>query len=305
MSVIVDTVAVAEGVTKAIDDYRNKPEDFVADFVAPAVDVKTKNGYLPRFGRMNQKLINYEVDPFAPSPRVDYDLSTTGYAVAVHRGAANLPLELQEFDDTNLLDAANLGVKVDEALRIEREYSISTILTNAASFTNDSDPGDWTAAGADPAGDMATAQLAIHAAINRWANYALMTGDVAMFLRAFVADLRGGGGSVSLAPMSEVAAYLGVKEARIAAAGYDSAGPGEVSVAASLFGTENLWLFYKPEQMNAFAPSFMATPRYAPLSRARVWTIDDPEGIMVESRDCYETLLVDETAGYYFHGVLS
>jgi hypothetical protein len=304
--VIVDTVAIANGVTKAIDDYRNSPEDFVADYVAPVVPVNVKQGSMPRFGRMNQKLINFKVDAFAPSPRVDYDLSTTDYNCVVSRGAANLPAELKEFDDTKLLDAANLGIKVDEALRIEREYELATFMTNAANFTNDSDPATaWNAAGGDPAGDMSTGQTAINTAINRWGQYGLCTFDVALFLRAFVADLRGGGGSVAMAPLDEVAAYLGLKELRIAGAGYDSAAPGLDSVAARLFGTENFWLFYKPEQLNQYSPSFMATARYAPLSRARVWTVDDPEGIMVESRDAYDLVCVDETAAYYFHGVLS
>lgn len=306
MSVTVDTVALSIGITKAVDDYRNSPENFVADYVAPVVEVDEPNGYLPRFGRMNQKLINFQVDPYAPSPRVDYDLSTTEYNCKVHRGAAHLPMELEAYDDTGLLKAANLAIRVDEAIRIEREYELAAFMVDNTNFTNTVDQDatqEWDAAGANPAQDVAAQMDVVHTAINRWPEYGLCSADVGLFLRAFVADIRRGGGSAAMAPLSEVAAYLGLKELRMGATGYDSAAPGLDSVAARMYGTENFWIFCKPENPNQYTPMFMATARYKPLSNSRVWTVDDPEGIMVEVRDCYDLVEVDETAAVYFYTV--
>jgi hypothetical protein len=303
--VTLDTVALQRAVAKEIDGYRNKTDDFVADYVAPAVKVDTPNGYLPRYGRAHQKLIISNVGPYAPTNRVDYNVLTTEFNCTTHRLAANLPFEVEAYDDTKLLDAASLGVVVDEALRIQREYELAAFLTDDANFTNEGDPGDWTGAGANPAWDVSEQAVTIHGAINRWPKYGLATGDVAMFLRSLVAVIGAASGSTALASLEEVARYLGLKELRIAGAGYDSARPGHDSVGARLFGTENFWLFHKPEEMNKFSPTFMATARYEPLSTARVWPIPDPEGVTVESRDCYDLVEVDETGCYYFHDVLS
>jgi hypothetical protein len=305
MSVIVSTVQVAKTVTRAIADYRNAPADFVADYVAPVVNVTTKSGYLPRFGRMNQKLVNMAVSPFSPTPRIDYNLTTSTFDCKVHRGAAVLPMELEEFDDTGMLSAANLGIQVDEALRIEREYAIAALLTTAGTFSgNTSSPGTaWPAAGGNPAYDVQSiACSAVATDVNRVPQYGLCSLEVALFLRGFVADLRVGGGSASLAPMSEVAAYLGLKEVRVAGVGYDSAKPGLTSSGARLFGTDNFWVFDKPD---GFSPNFLATARYAALSKARVEKWTDPQGLFIESADCYDLVTVDGTAAYWLSTVLS
>lgn len=308
MSVIVATVNIARSVTKAIEDYRNEPEDFVADYVAPVIPVTTKSGKLPRFGNKNQKLLNFKVSPGSPSPRVDYDLSTTDFACTVHRGATHLPLELKEFDGTGLLNASNLGIQVDEALRIEREYELAAWMGTAGNFThtNTSTPSTlWDATGGNPAEDvLVTARARIKTNIRKTAQYGLCTYDVAMFLMQFVADLRVGGGSAALATMDEVAKYMGLKEIRIAGSGYDSAKPGKTSVKADIWGTKDFWLFHKPVKMTQFTPSFQATARYKKLSKSRVWTTDDPEGLMIESRDCYDLADVDDSAGYYFVNVI-
>jgi hypothetical protein len=309
MSTIVSTVSIAKTVTKAVDDYRNQPLDYVADYVAPIIPVMTQTGYLPRFNRSNQKLINGLVSPHSPSPRIDHGLTTTTFSCEVHRMSDVLPTELETFDDTKLLNAANLGVLVDEALRIEREYELAALLQTAGTFSgNTSSPSTaWNAPGGNPASDVqTTACTAVDTGINRVPEYGLCTLDVALFLRAFVADLRVGGGSAALATMPEVAAYMGLREIRVARAGYNSAKPGnDTATGAKLFGTQNFWVFYKPDQMNAFSPSFMATPRVNSLSRARVEKTMDPEGLFIESRDCYDLVTVDGLAGYYFSTVLS
>ena len=306
MSVIVATVAIQKAVTKAVNDYRNDPKEFIADYVAPPVNVQNVAGYFPRFGRKHQKLLNLLVSPTSPSPRIDHDLSTTEFTCEVHRGAMNLPSELKEFDDTGMLNAANLGILTDEAIRIEREYALSVFLSDNTNFTNTGTPTTlWDATGGNPAESInETGKAAIKTSINKTAKYGLCTFDVAMFLMQFVADLRVGGGNASLATLDEVAKYMGLKEIQIIGAGYDSAVPGATSVAGTLGGTKDFWLFHKPEQMNQFAPCFLATARYPKLSTARVWTTDDPQGIMIESRDCYDLVEVDETACYFFENVI-
>ena len=309
MSVNVTTVSIKKSVTKAVDDYRNDPMDFVADYVAPAVNVNGKTGYLPRFNRLNQKYINFKVAPDAPSPRIDYGLGVTEFSCDVHRGVVPLPLELEEFDDTGLLNAANLGIQADEALRIEREREIAVLMANTGTFThtNTSTPGTlWDATGGNPASDVLTiAKAQIHTNINRTAMYGLCTIDVAFFLQQFVADLRVGGGSAALATLPEVAAYMGLAEIRIASAGYDSTEPGDTSTAADIWGTKDFWVFHKPASINQFAPCFMATTRYARLAKARVWKENNPESFMIEAKDCYDLVDVDDSAGYFFVNVIS
>jgi len=308
MAVSIDTVALNRGVTKAVDDYRNSPADFIADYVAPVVSVQEKSGYLPRFNRLNQKLIDFGVDPFAPTPRVDYGLSTTPYTCEVHRGAANLPFELQEFDDTKMLSAANLAIQVDEAIRIEREYELAALLVTAGTFTNtvdvDGTSTAWNATGGNPVADITKAMDTVHKEINRWPRYGLCSADVGRFLRQYVADLRVSSGNVALAPLDEVARYLGLKELRILGTGYDSAKPGLTSVGARMGETENFWLFHKPDNMNQFAPCFFATARYPKLSSTQTYIENDPEGLTVRVRDCYDLVEVDDTAAVYLYDCL-
>jgi hypothetical protein len=301
MSVAVSTVQLNKAITRAVDDYRNGPSQWIADYVAPRISVPEKTGYLPRFGRFNQKDISGKVSPFAPSPKVDYDISTTEFECEVYRKRADLPYELEVFDNTGLLRASSLSLSVAEAMQIEREREIATMLVDTTnSVTAQSAPTTrWDTTGGDPAEDVATAISTIDDAINRIPGYGLCTRDVALFLRRHVASLRAGGGSIAMASLPEVADFLGLSELRVMRAGYDSAKPGDTSVGAKVIAANKFWVFHKPQNMSMFAPSWASTPYIPKLSQSRGWSINDPQGMAVEVRDCRDLVVVDKTACVY------
>lgn len=308
MSVTVSTVQLNKAITKAVDDYRNSQNQWIADYVAPRIIVPEKTGYLPRFGRANQKSLRSKVSPFAPTPEVDYDISTTSFECEVYRLGGTLPYELEVFDNTGMLSAAGLGVEVSEAMQVERELEVATALVDTSnSVTAQSAPSTrWDVSGGDPAADVATAIGTIDDAINRMPGYGLVTRDVGLFLRRYVASLRSGGGSASMASMEEVALYLGLKEIRIMRAAYNSAKPGvSTGVGAKVMAANKMWVFHKPEQMGMFTPSWMVTPMVSALSTSRSWIVNSPQGIAVEVRDCRDLVTVDQTACVYIQTPLT
>jgi hypothetical protein len=302
MGVVVSTVQLNKTITKAVDDYRNEPSQWIADYVAPRFPVTEKTGYLPRFGRSNQKSLNGKVSPSSPSPEMDYNIGTTEYKCEVYRLAATLPYELEVFDNTGMLSAANLGLQVAEAMQIERELEVATLLVDTSnSVTAQSAPSTrWNKTGGDPCASVATAMGTIDDAINRLPQYMLVTRDVGFYLRQHVAAINGNGGNASLASLEQVAAYLGVKEVRIMRASYNSAKPGvSTAVGAKVMAANKAWVFYKADNMSMFTPSWMSTPYVPSLSDSRAVKIDDPQGLKVLSRDCRDLVVVDKTACVY------
>jgi len=307
MSVAVSTVQLNKAITKAVDDYRNGPSQWIADYVAPRIAVPEKTGYLPRFGRKNQKDLIAKASPFAPSNKVDYDISTTAFECEVYRLRGDLPYELEVFDNTGLLKASSLALSVAENMQIVREREIATMLVDtSASVTAQTAPTTrWDATGGDPAKDVATAIGTVDDAINRIPQYGLCTRDVGLFLRRHVASLRAGGGSASMASLEEVASFLGLKELRMMRAGYDSTAPGVTSSGAKVMAANKFWVFYKPDNMGMFAPSWASTPMVNALSNSRSWNINDPQGMAVEVRDCRDLVVVDMTACVYIQTPLT
>ena len=83
-------------------------------------------------------------------------------------------------------------------------------------------------------------------------------------------------------------------------AGYNSAKPGVVTgVGAKVIAANKAWVFYKPDQMSMFAPSWMASPSMSALSTVRAWDVNSPQGKEIEVRDCRDLVVVDKTACVY------
>ena len=297
----ISTVNIIKTVTKAVEDFRNTQDEFIGEFVAPSFNSKSKTGKMPRFTRAHQKNVSGKVSPTAPSPQIEYGIGTTAYECEVYRHALPLPTELAVFDDTDMLNAQNLGIMAAEVNDIERETEIATMLIDTSnSVTAQSAPSTrWDATGGDPAGDVATAIATIKTNINRFPRYGLMTTDVWLYLATHVAAFRAGGGNSKVASLDEIAGFLNLAEVRVMAASYDSAAPGDTSVGAPIMAANKFWVFHKPAQVGMFVPSWASTPTYRGLTKNRVWTIDDPEGLMIEDRVCRDLVVADKGACVY------
>ena len=301
MSVSISNVQLKKAVTKAVEDFRNEQSQWTADYCAPRIVVPNKTGYLPRFGRLNQKNVSGKVSPFAPSPGVDYDINSTAFECEVYRRVANLPWELEVFDNTGLLSVTALALKVAEALQIERELELATLLVDTTnSVTAQAAPGTrWDDTGGDPVAAINEAVGTVDDNSNRIPEHGLCTRDVGLFLRKFVANKRASGGSVSYAGMDEVANYLGLKELRIMRAGYDSAAPGDAAVGAKVIAANKFWVFHKPQLMNMFTPSWASTPTISKLNTTDVYDINDPKGKGIRVGDCRDLVVADKGACVY------
>lgn len=308
MGVIVSTIDIVDAVLAATEDYRNSNENFKAGWFAPNVPAKKKSGKIPRFGRENQKLQNFEVAPSADSPRVDYSIGTTDYDCKVHRGSTVLEKETEEFDDTDMLDAVELGLQVEEALAIEKEYKVATVLNAYTNFTLNGTPTTkFGTPGAEPGLFMDTAKLAVRTKINRVPRHLGVSPDVGLALQRYVAQMGYGGGKTSMATLADVAAFFDLDEVEMALCQYDSAKPGKTSVAADMYEAGRMWLFYKPPTLGTKTPCFMVTPEYTGgLSKIRVEPLAAPhvEGIFIEHRYVYDTVTVDQTACYAGYSLL-
>ena len=294
-------INLKRGVTAALEDYRNTPEQFVADYVAPVVPVDLRDGYMPKFNRANQKIQDFTVGLNSPAHLVKIGSSSTAYSCVDHSAMAYLSKREFKSDTTGLMTAANKAILVDEAMRLQRENDVSTALL-AMSHTT---PGTlWSATGANPQQDIADQQETIDTSINRIASYGLGNFAVVTALRLLCGKAYGRSTS-DLPSLADTAAWLGLVELRIARTGYDSAKPGKASVGAKLFGSKNFWIFHRPTSMSSSMPAFMATPRYTALSQPRVYNTEQPEGWGIEVNDCFQVKTIDATAGHYFSGVIA
>lgn len=304
----VSTAQLAKAATKAVMDYRNDPGTWVADYLFPRVPVTNVTGYLPRFNSTNQKDIEDAVGVWSPTPRVDFGLSSTAFECLEHKRRLLMPeavkIALRDAGDvgTMLASVAGQALVVDEALRVRRERAIAVKLVDTTnSVTSQSAPSTrWDAAGGNPALDVATAIGTIDDAINHIPQYGLCTRDVGLFLRRYVAALRAGGGSASMASLQEVADYLGLKEVRLINAGYDSTGTGSSRTGAKVIAANKFWVFYKPDNLSAFAPTWACTPTLQNVPTVEVFAENSQmRANAVEVYDWRVETVVDKTACVY------
>ena len=304
----VNNAQLERAATKQVDDYRNTPDMFIADFIAPRVEAANITGKIPRFSSTNQKDINDEVGPHSPTPLVEYDLSSTDFECTDHRRRLHLPdsimIPLRDAGKTGamLREAGSRARIVAEAMQIRRERLWAAKLVDTSnSVTAQSTPSTkWNTTGGDPAATIATAKGTIDDAINRIPEYGLMTRDVAFFLMRHVASLRAGASGVGMAPMSEVALYLGLKELKIINAGYDSAAVGAGRSGSKVITGNKFWVFHKPMDMSAYAPSWACTPTLSGVPTVSIFREDSKvKGEAVEVYDWRDDVIVDKTACIY------
>lgn len=299
---------LAKAATKAVMDYRNDPSTWVADYLMPRVQVDTITGYLPRFSSTNQKDIEDAPGPYGPAPAIEYDISSTAYEVIEHKRRFFMPdsiyKALNDAGDVGrmLQNASQQAIVTDEALRIRRERTIAALLIDTTnSVTSQSAPSTrWDATGGDPAATVAAAMGTIDDAINKMPQYGLCTRDVALFLRRHVASLRASARGVEMADLSEVAAYLGLAELRVMNAGYDSGSVGAGRTGAKVVAANKFWVFYKPDNMSMFAPSWACTPTLRNFEAVKVF--DDNSKVVGRAAEVYDwrdEVVVDKTACVY------
>jgi hypothetical protein len=299
--ITLSSINLARTVTKALDDYRNKPSDFIADYVAPVVNAPTRTGHMPKFQNLHQKIQDYSVSIDGKAHKVDIGTTKTDYACVDHSAEFHLTKRMMVSDSTGLLKASNISVLVDEGMRLQRENKVATVLTGLSSSTPST---KWNATGGNPPSDIATYQATVFGNINRIPKHGLCTYDTGLKLRALCGQAYGRQSS-DLPSMEEVAKWLGLAEIRMGLVSYDSGKPGKATTFATLLGTKAFWLFYKPEMMDSSLPAFMATPRFAPLSQPRVYPMSQPEGFGIEVNDCYDIVSVDTNACIHLAAVIS
>lgn len=304
----VSTAQLAKSAGKAVMDYRNDPGTWVADYLFPRVPTATVTGSLPRFTSTNQKDIEDAVGPWSPTPLVEYGIGSTSYECVEHKRRVLLPdairIALRDAGDVGrILESVNgRAIYADEALRIKRERAIAVKLVDTTnSVTSQSAPGiRWDASGGNPAKDVATAIGTIDDAINHIPQYGLCTRDVGLFLRRYVAALRVSATGAAMASLAEVAEYLGLAELRMINAGYDSTGTGSTRTGAKVIAANKFWVFYKPEQMSVFAPSWACTPTLDNVPAVDVFAENSKmKAEAVEVYDWRCETIVDKTACVY------
>jgi hypothetical protein len=305
---------LARAASKAVMDYRNDAAAWMADYLFPRVPVDTITGKLPRFTSTNQKDIEDAPGPYGPAPRIEYDLGSTDYECIEHKRRFFMPdsiyKALNDAGDAGrmLQNASQQAILADEALRIRRERAIATLLVDTSNgVTAQSAPSTrWNATGGDPAASVATAIGTIDDAINKIPKHGLCTRDVALFLRRHVASLRASARGVEMADLSEVAAYLGLEELRMMNAGYDSGAVGASRTGAKVIAGNKFWVFYKPENLSMWSPTWACTPT---LRGAEAVKVFDDNSIVVgraaEVYDWRDEVVVDTTACVYIQTPLS
>jgi hypothetical protein len=299
---------LARAASKAVMDYRNDPSAWMADYLFPRVPVDTITGKLPRFTSTNQKDIDDAPGPYGPAPRIEYDLGSTDYECIEHKRRFFMPdiiyKALNDAGETGrmLQNVSQQAILTDEALRIRRERAIATLLVDTSDgVTAQSTPSTkWDVSGGNPAETVATAIGTIDDAINKMPQYGLCTRDVALFLRRHVASLRASARGVEMADMSEVAAYLGLKEIRMINAGYDSGSVGAGRTGAKVITGNKFWVFYKPENISMWAPTWACTPTLRNFEAVKVF--DDNSTVVGRAAEVYDwrdEVVVDTTACIY------
>jgi hypothetical protein len=300
MPITLSAINLKRGVTAALYDYRNKTDQFVADYVAPVVSVGERTSAMPKFTNVHMKVQDFRVSLTGMAHNVDVGTTSTTYTCEDHSAETRLTTRMVKSDTAGLITAGNLAVRVDEAMRLQKENDVATVLTAMSAHAVGT---KWNTTGGNAPKDIATIQATVFALINRLPMHGLATIDTALEMRVICGQVYGRQTS-DLPSLEDVAKWVGLKEIRIAMASYDSTKPGKTTSFSTLFGTKGFWTFYKPETMDSSLPAFMATPRFDELSKPRVYPIVQPEGFGIEVNDCYDLVTVDSNAGYYSTAVI-
>ena len=303
MAIKLSDVQLQYIITKTALAYRN--DLYIWDKISPVIDVTGKQGYIPKFGRKHMKNTNFKVGPYSPASQIDNDLTTVSFNCEIRRGSIFIPEEIEMQSDIPISLVTHGMEDLQESMQIEQELELASWMTTSGNFTNSADVTDWTGAGEDILGDVRTAKSTILAAIGRLPNVCVMSPDVFMFLQQHVAEQRMAGGSSKMADGTEIANWMGIPEIQIGYSQYDTTGKKKTISMSQIWGTENVWFFYRSPAGSSNAPSFSYTIRQNALTKTTTDILTDPPGTKFILRDSRDLVMVDETASYYIYGALS
>lgn len=315
------TPSIASGhrdqmLTNVLLAYTN-PE-YIADEILPVVPNLTKEtGYIPKLGNAHLRSYRSKRSLYDQSShRMEFTVSNDDrYAIDYYDREIYVPDRLQEQLDTPFNARSISQLSVYEALKLEREIALATLLTNTAVLTNYvtlSGTSQYTdQVNSTPEVDFDTARSSVQNKTGREANMVIMSREVAnalrrhpWFLEISKAVLAGGApksGVLSMEAFKETlkAHFEGLQYVLIGKNIKITSNEGQTEVKAAVWQNDVVWAYRAPApslMMPSFGYSFQLSGKNlaADVRREPMQELGD----LIRVQWAYQDMILDTNAAY-------
>lgn len=298
--------ALNSHVTPIVEAVTN--EDYAARKIAPIVPVSRRNFAYRTWSKDHLRYSDSVVGERGEALPSGFGMVWTKDETKDHFREIFLPKSILDLGAKEAIKfATEEGELMGEEFLIEEEYWLATFMTDSSKFTNHSDPTiPWSDPDGDPAKDIGAIFATIRGAIGRNPNTLIMTDDV--FMELSMNHARSTDGFQAAAPGQAILNYINNKSLKnliVTAAVYNTAKKGQTDVLTDMWGTENLWAAYIHPTPSRSQPSFASTFENKAGNYTEGEPSKSPKGQKAFTHRDFLTKVRNETAAYYFHGVLS
>jgi len=252
---------------KVFTGYGNR--QYAARRIAPPLAVNGKFGKRPALNSNHMRVLSAKTDGRSESMEVQAGMSWVDYTcIQWDYHSKVYPADEQSLGGEAAATALAMRICA-EAQAIDAEYALASMMKTSGSFSGlttsayVSPTTAWSLASADPVADVGTWGAIVASNGSRLPNAMAVTQDVHLHAAKIARESLSNGGYLGMPTEAQMAMFFGVEEYIILTPQYVSSVEGQTNTLAGIWGTKNVWLFYRTPssalEMSMMEPCFGRT----------------------------------------------
>lgn len=256
---------VDKQVTNILLAYTNM--EYIADAILPAVpNLTEESGYIGEMGNSHLRVYSSKRSLYDESEhRMEFTIDNDKrYHIEYYDREIYIPDRLQSQLQLPFNARRDASISLREAMMLEREVGLATMLTSTAVITNNTTlagTNKWTdTVNSDPISNIQTACDSVFNASLKEPTDIMLSRSVINALKAHPQVLNYYHNTAQIIDTAKVIAFLisyfdGIKRVHIGRARKISSKPGQTETKANIWGNDCV-VFYRPDTPSLFTPSF-------------------------------------------------
>lgn len=284
-------------------------DTFIADQLFPIVPVSKQTGKFYVYDKANLRINQTTRAAGSGANEIDFGLSTSSFSCDDHALKEFVADEIQDQADAALNPLVDATETVTEQLLLDREQTLSTLLSATANLTQNTTlatTAQWSDySNSDPIGDVRTARTTIHQNTFKKPNTMVMGKQVFDMLIEHPAIIeRIKYSQLGVVTEELLARVFQVEKVIVGEAGSNTAAEGQADSMSYIWG-KNAWLMFVTPSVGLKRLTLGYTFTYSTRIVKR-WRDEDREGTYVRiGNDNYVQKIVAATAGYLIKNAIA
>lgn len=311
MGITINDLLIREYAPQIVTGFGNT--DYAARKILPPIRVASRQTKIAAFTADRLRLVSFANDGRTPATEVNRGISFTNLDPQFYAGGVTMTAEELAAYPSGVNAVQDAYGDITEAMQIEEEYALAAALTTTGNYTlsNYGTPTTkWDAVGGDPLNGAGSsinlAKKTVRGNCGKAPNCIAVSYNAHLVLSDFARESLGGLSNYGMPTNQDLARFYGFEQYIVLGAIYNSAVEGQTSVLASLWGDENVFVFYNPTNPRAKEPAFGYTVFIDNEMSMGKKEDTDPQPItrFIVGMS-YQSKVLSYAAGYYIYNTLT